>query len=214
MTMFNVRDFWPFWKDPTLYRKFTYVDKTGSMPNFISVFSYDKGSDSMLLTDFNASLDWQDTWIYRYQPGAGVVEYQDNYPHGKIVNMESPFGRPIFWGDVETIGTSSVTYPKMNPVKSWPPAFAGGIQCLAFEALLPEMTLINGKTYTDVLQMSYLQSWSGGPAGGARYWFARDTGPIRLQWIAQQKINPTTSPLIVTATMDADIEDIGGELIS
>ncbi len=214
MTMFNVRDFWPFWKDPTLYRKFTYVDKTGSMPNFISVFSYDKGSDSMLLTDFDAHLNWKDTWLYQYRPGFGVAEYQDNYPGGKKVVMDGMFGVPIGWGDFTSIGSSYINYPKMNPVKSWPPAFASGVQCVAFEAMLPSLTLDNGKTYENILQYSYLQSWDSSPAGGARYWSAEGIGPIRLQWMAQQKMNPTTSPLIITATMDADIEDIGNALIS
>jgi hypothetical protein len=82
---------------------------------------------------------------------------------------------------------------------------------VAFEALLPSLTLDNGKTYDNVLQYSYLQSWSGKAAGGARYWAALGTGPIRLAWMAQDPSNPLGKPLIVTATMDADIEDIGSE---
>jgi hypothetical protein len=207
--------YWPMWKDTNLYRKFTYVDKTGSMPNFISVFSYDKGSDSMLLTDFTAHLDYQDTWFYQYRPGFGIAEYRDDYPGGKKVVMDGMFGTPIGWGEFADIGGSYVNYPKMSPTASWPPAFASGVQCVAFEALLPSLTLDNGKTYDNVLQYSYLQAWDGKAAGGARYWAALGIGPIRLAWMAQDPSNPLGKPLIVTATMDADIEDIGsGPLVS
>jgi len=214
MTTINVRDYWPFWTDTTLYRKFTYVDVTGSMPNFISVFSYDAGSKSMLLTDFDSHLQWRDVWFYQYRPVFGVAEYQDNYPGGKKVVMDGLFGEPIGWGDKVSIGGSYVNYPKMNPAKSWPPAFASGVQCVAFEAMLPSMTLTNGHTYDNVLQYSYLQAWDGKPGGGARYWAAAGVGPIALAWMAQDPSNPTGKPLIVTARMDADVEDIGGALLS
>lgn len=210
MTTINVVEYWPFWTTPGKMRRFDYTAIDESMPPITSVFSYDTGSKSMLLTDYNAQLQIQDIWYYDYRPGkGGVAEFRDDYPtQRKKVVMDGMFGRPIFWGDVETIGTSIINYPKMNPLLSSPPAFAGGCQCVAFESFLPSLRLSNGSVYNDILQFSYLQSWDGHAAGGARYWFARGVGPIRIVWLAQDPINPTGKPLIQTSAIDADVSDI------
>lgn len=210
MTTVSVYEFWPFWKTQGKLRRFDYISVDGSMPPITSVFSYDAGSKAMLLTDYNATLQIQDIWYYDYRPGnGGVAEFKDCYPKSrKTVSMDGLFGRPIFWGEIETIGTSIVNYPKMNPLTSSPPAFAGGCQCVAFEALLPTLTLSNGHTYNDVLQFSYLQSWDGHAAGGARYWFAKGVGPIRIVWLAQDPTNPTGKPLIQTSAIDATVSDV------
>jgi hypothetical protein len=203
--------YWPFWTDPTLLRRFDYKAVDGSMPNFTSVFSYDDTMKCMKLYDYDSHLTMNDIWFYEYRKGTGVVEFRDDYPekHKKVV-MDGLLGRPIPWGDTQVVGQSLIGYPKMNPVQSWPPAFSGGCQIVVFEDLLPNLTLTNGQTYSDVLVYSYLQSWDGHPATGARYWAAAGIGPVRLQWVAQDPSNPTGKPLIQTALMDATVTDVGG----
>ena len=58
-----------------------------------------------------------------------------------------------------------------------------------------------GVVYNDVLQFTYLQSWSGKRATGARYWMAKGVGPVAVQWLAQDPKDP--QKLIETARMDA-----------
>jgi hypothetical protein len=96
----------------------------------------------------------------------------------------------------------------MDPFQSWPPAMAQGVQIVAYEELLPSFRLTNGKVYNDVLVFTYLQSWSGKPGGGARYWMAKGVGPIAVQWLAQDPTNPYSKPLIQTARMDSDVSDV------
>ena len=203
-----VPEFWPLWTTPGKLRRFDYRAIDGSMPPITSVFSYDVGTNSMLLTDYNAHLQFQDVWYYQYRPNFGIAEWRDDYPGGKKVVMDGAFGTPIGWGEWQEIGGSYVNYPKMNPLQSWPPAAAKGVQCVAYEAMLPYFKLDNGKTYNDVLQFTYLQAWDGKPGGGARYWNAKGVGPIAVQWIAQDPSDPLGKPLIQTARMDAVVTDV------
>lgn len=204
MTTINVKDYWPFWTTQGKLRRFDYVDITGSMPPITATFAYDKGTGSMLYVDYDAHLNWKDTWYYHYDPLQGVMEWRDDYPGGKKVVMSPAIG----WGNIEEIGGSYINYPKMLPFQSWPPAFSKGVQCVAYEKLLPEMTLMNGDTYKDVLVFTYLQSWSGKPAGGARYFNAFGVGPIAVQWLAQDPKDPLGKPLIETARMDATVTEV------
>lgn len=197
--------YWPFWTDPNQLRRFDYTAVDGSMPPITSVFAYDEGSKSMLYIDYDAHLTWKDTWFYQYWPQFGVAEYRDDYPGKKVV-----LSPPIGWGEWVEIGGSYVDYPKMNPFQSWPPAFAKGVQCVAYEALIPTMTLASGTSYNNVLQFTYLQSWDGKPGTGARYWMALGVGPIAVQWLAQNPTDPLGKPIIETARMDAVVTDVGG----
>lgn len=205
MSKIFIPGYWPFWNDPNKLRRFDYTAVDGSMPPITAVFSYDKGSDSMLYVDYDAHLTWKDTWYYRYQPGFGVAEYRDDYPGKKVV-----LSPPIGWGEWGEIGGSYVDYPKIDPLKSWPPAFAKGVQCVAYEALIPTMTVANGTGYNNVLQFTYLQSWDGKPGTGARYWMALGVGPIAVQWLAQDPTNPYSKPIIQTARMDAVVTEVNG----
>jgi len=203
-----VGSYWPFWTDPSYLRRFDYTAIDNSMPPLTCVFSYDKGTGSMLLIDYDSHLTYKDTWYYKYDPKFGVAEWRDDYPGKKIV-MNPPIG----WGNIQEIGGSYINYPKMNPFQSWPPAAAKGVQCVAYEALLPEFT--NTKdTYNNVLQFTYLQSWDGKPGTGARYWMAAGVGPVSLQWLAQDPKNPLGKPLIETARMDAVVTHVGSLLVS
>jgi len=210
-TLINVRNYWPFWSDPNHLRRFDYTAIDGSMPPLTSVFGYDKTMNCMKLFDYDSHLNLVDIWYYDYRPGkGGVAEFRDDYPtKDKKIVMDGLLGRPIMWGDVQSIGQSIVNYPKMNPLQSWPPSFSGGCQTVAFEDMIPSLTLANGQTYTNVLQYSYLQSWDGHPATGARYWSAFGVGPVSLQWVAQDPTNPTGKPIIQTARMDAIVTDVG-----
>lgn len=190
-------EYWPLFRSTEL-RRFDYTAVDGSMPPITSVFSYDPGSDSMLLMEYDAHLTWQDTWFYQYRPGFGIAEWRDDYP-GKKVVMDPPIG----WGDSEEIGGSYINYPKMSFFKSCPPAIAKGIQIVAYEDLLPAFTVADGTTYRDVLQQTNMQAWSGNPGGGARYWFAKGVGPVAVQWIAQDPKDPYGKPIIETSRMDA-----------
>lgn len=205
-TLINVKDYWPFWADPSHLRRFDYTAIDGSMPPITSVFTYDRGSDSMLYIDYDAHLNWKDTWYYQYRAGFGVAEWRDDYPGGKKVVMSPPIG----WGNFETIGGSYINYPKMDLFRSWPPSMAKGVQCVAYEAVLPSLMLQSGTTYKDVLQFTYLQSWDSKPGTGARYWNAKGVGPIAVQWLAQDPTSPTGKPIIQTARMDAIVTDVGG----
>lgn len=205
MTSFNVSSFWPLFTTAEL-RRFDYTAIDGSMAPITSVFSYDAGSKSMLLSDYSGGVSpvFKDKWYYQYRPGFGIAEWRDDYPGGKKVVMDAPIG----WGDTQAVGSSYINYPQMVWYQSWPIAFSKGCQIVAFENLLPTYTNTVG-TYKNVLQFTYLQSWDSKPATGARYWMAEFTGPISLQWIAQDPKNPIHNPLIVTSRMDAVISTVG-----
>jgi hypothetical protein len=201
--MVRVADYWPFWTVQGKLRRFDYTAADGSMPPITSVFAYDVGSESMLYVDYDAHLTEKDRWYYQYRQGFGVAEWRDDYPGGKKVVMNPPIG----WGDFQSIGGSYINYPQMNPLQSWPPAMAKGVQCVAYEQLLPywSNTLT---TYHDVLVFTYLQAWDGKPGGGARYWMAKGIGPVAVQWLAQDPTNPYSKPIIETARMDAVVSDV------
>ena len=95
---------------------------------------------------------------------------------------------------------------------------ASGVQIVAYEQLLPDYgftlppdgsLVIKKRKYKDVLVMTYLQSWSGKPGGGARYWMAKGIGPVSVQWLAQDPTDPYGKPLIQTARMDAVVTSVG-----
>mgnify|MGYP003335461241 CR=1 FL=1 len=129
------------------------------------------------------------------RPGFGIAEWRDDYPGGKKVVMNPPIG----WGEYAEIGGDYINYPKMSPFQSWPPAMAQGVQCVAYEALMSNWSN-TVSSYKDVLQFTYLQSWSGKPGAGARYWMAKGVGPVAVQWIAP---SPITGQPVVTARLDA-----------
>jgi len=186
--------YWPFFNSGEL-RRFDYTAIDGSMPPITSVFSYDKGTGSMLYIDYDAHLTWKDTWYYRYDIGSGVNEWRDDYPDKKVV-MSPPIG----WG--EYVEKDYITYPKMSLLQSWPPTMARGIQIVHIETLLDYW-----QTYNDVLVFTYMQAWDGKPGTGARYWMAKGVGPVAVQWLAQDPKDPT-KPMIQTSRMDANVSSV------
>lgn len=190
-----VPGYWPYFNTHE-WRRFDYTAVDGSMDPITSVFSYDASTNSMLYDDYDGKGVWKDRWYYQYRAGFGIAEWRDDYP-GKKVVMNPPIG----WGNLETVGGTYQNNPKMDPFKCWPPSFSSGQQIVAFEKILPSFLVTCGIVYQDVLQFTYLQSWGGKPATGARYWMALGVGPIAVQWIAQDPNDRTK--LIETARMDA-----------
>lgn len=197
-----VPDYWPLFKTDEL-RRFDYTAADDSMPPITAVFAYDRTTDSMLYVDYDAHLNWKDTWFYKYKPGFGISEWRDDYPGGKKVVMSPAIG----WGEYAEIGGSYVNKPQMSPLQSWPPAMSKGVQIVAYENLLSQFRTVSGVMHKDVLVMTYMQAWSGKPAGGARYWMAKGVGPVAVQWMAQDP-RDVTKPLITTSRMDAVVSSV------
>jgi hypothetical protein len=179
MSKLFIPAYWPFFKTSEL-RRFDYT--APNTPSFTSVFSYDKGSDSMLYNNYDANHAWLNRWYYRYNPGFGVAEWRDDYPNNKKVVLSPAIG----WGEFQDIGSTYINYPKFDFFKCWPPATSSGTQIVAFEQYLNAY-----KSYYDVLVFSYLQNWNGKPATGARYWMAMGVGPIATQFLTQDATDPT-----------------------
>lgn len=205
MTQIFIPDYWPRFTGSQL-RRFDYTAVDDSMPPITAVFAYNKGTDSMLYIDYDAHLTWKDTWYYKVTKD-GLMEWRDDYP-GKKVVMSPGIG----WGGVQELGGTYINYPKMNPLQSWPPAMAKGVQICAYEQLLTQFRVQTGVMYNDVLVFTYLQSWDGKPGSGARYWMAKGVGPVAVQWLAQDPTNPYTRPIIETARMDAVVSTVMGEV--
>ena len=169
--------YWPFFKSGEL-RRFDY--QAPDTPSFTSVFSYDKGSDSMLYNNYDSAGTWLNKWFYRYNPGFGVAEWRDDYPNNKKVVLNPPIG----WGEFQDVGSDYINYPKFDFFKCWPPASSSGVQIVHFEEHISQMNVM-GAYYQDVIQFTYLQNWNGKPATGARYWMALGVGPIKTQFLTQ-----------------------------
>jgi hypothetical protein len=177
MTKLFVPAYWPLFKTHEL-RRFDY--RSDSLAPFTSIFSYDVGSDSMLYNNYDPQGAWLNKWYYQYRTGFGIAEWRDDYPNNKKVVMSPPIG----WGEFQDVGSDFVNYPKFNPLQSWPPATGSGVQIVHFEDHLTSFTAAS-VTYTDVIQFTYLQSWGGKAATGARYWMALGVGPVAVQFLTQ-----------------------------
>ena len=181
--MLFVPAYWPFFKSGEL-RRFDYSNPDA--PSFTSVFSYDKGSDSMLYNNYDSAGTWLNKWYYQYRTGFGVAEWRDDYPGNKKVVLNPPIG----WGEFQEVGSDYIDYPKFDFFKCWPPAASKGVQIVHFEEQISQMNVL-GVYYQDVIKFSYLQNWNGKPATGARYWMALGVGPIKTQFLTQDAKDPT-----------------------
>ena len=181
--MLFVPAYWPFFKSGEL-RRFDYSNPNA--PSFTSVFSYDKGSDSMLYNNYDSAGTWLNKWYYQYRTGFGVAEWRDDYPGNKKVVLNPPIG----WGEFQEVGSDYVNYPRFDFFKCWPPASSNGVQLVHFEEHISQMSAL-GVYYQDVIKFTYLQNWNGKPATGARYWMALGVGPIQTQFLTQDAKDPT-----------------------
>ena len=188
---------------------FTYKAVDGSMPDIVAYFLLSDDKKDMLYVEYNAAMQWQDTWYMRHIPGQGIMEWRDDYPKGGLFGTRKKvvMNPGIGWGEWATIGSFYQNRPKMDPLSCNPPAFQTGIQTVIWESWLPEFTLSNGDKYEDILTIVYQQSW-GSKTTGARYFLAKGIGPIALQWIAPNPNKPGN--FIVTARMDAKYTVING----
>jgi hypothetical protein len=179
----HVAEYWPLFKTNEI-RRFIYSNPDAS--SFTSVFSYDRGSDSMLYNNYDSTGKWLNRWYYTYKLGFGISEWRDDYPNGKKVVLDPPIG----WGEFQAIGSTYENQPRFSFFKSWPMAFSKGEQIVAYEELLAKL-VVNGTTYFNILVMSYLQAWDGKPATGARYYMAKNIGPIAVSFLTQDGVDRT-----------------------
>jgi hypothetical protein len=181
--MLFVPAYWPFFKSGEL-RRFDYT--APDTPSFTSVFSYDKGSDSMLYNNYDSAGTWLNKWYYQYRTGFGVAEWRDDYPNNKKVVLNPPIG----WGEFQEVKSVYKNRPKFDFFSCWPPATSNGEQVVLFDEHISQMEVL-GVYYQDVIKFSYLQGWNGKPATGARYWMALGVGPIKTQFLTQDAKDPT-----------------------
>ena len=198
--MLFVPAYWPFFKSGEL-RRFDYSNPNA--PSFTSVFSYDRGSDSMLYNNYDSAGTWLNKWYYQYRTGFGVAEWRDDYPGNKKVVLNPPIG----WGEFQEVGSDYINYPKFDFFKSWPPASSNGIQLVHFEEHISQMSTL-GVYYQDVIKFTYLQNWNGKPATGARYWMALGVGPIQTQFLTQDAKDPTK--ITESVVWEAKISTVNG----
>jgi hypothetical protein len=204
--LINVPTYWPMWLNSEI-RKFYYTSSDGSLEPIYSTFSYDPTSGSILYKDYNATGVWQDTWYYYAKNGYGIAEWRDDYPQTNSIQKaifgpvkKVVMGEPIGWGQFLPIGGVYQNNPTFNAMKSCPPQFGDGWQYVKVEDLLSSYTTRHGDTYTDVLQFFYQQKWGNGKQTGARYWMAKNVGPVSIQWIG---VNPQTGQPIESVRLDA-----------
>jgi hypothetical protein len=187
--------YWPFTFSQRIIRwDYTAVD--GSMEPLVALFFYDAPSNSLVYADYDAKGVWKDNWYLRYIPGFGVAEWMDTYP-GKSVTLSPPIG----WGDMVRIGDTYTNHPAFDTFRCSPPQIGSGDQIVTFEALHPTWSNDAGKVWEDVLQISYMQRWSGGKWSGARYWLAAGLGPCAVQWQAEGD----NGEIVTVARMDGEI---------
>jgi len=198
--MLFVPAYWPFFKSGEL-RRFDYSNPNA--PSFTSVFSYDKGSDSMLYNNYDSAGTWLNKWYYQYRTGFGVAEWRDDYPGNKKVVLNPPIG----WGEFQEVGSDYVNYPRFDFFKCWPPASSNGVQLVHFEEHISQMSTL-GVYYQDVIKFTYLQNWNGKPATGARYWMALGVGPIQTQFLTQDAKDPTK--ITESVVWEAKITTVNG----
>lgn len=196
MSKIFVPAYWPMFKTAEL-RRFDY--RGTDLPSFTSIFSYDKGSDSMLYNNYDPDGKWLNKWYYRYNPGFGIAEWRDDYPGNKKVVLNPPIG----WGEFQDVGSDYINYPRFDFFKCWPPATSNGVQIVHFEQHLSTFL-----SYQDVIQFTYLQNWNGKPATGARYWMALGVGPIATQFLTQSATDPTV--ITETGRWDATVTSVNG----
>ena len=198
--MLFVPAYWPFFKSGEL-RRFDYSNPNA--PSFTSVFSYDKGSDSMLYNNYDSAGTWLNKWYYQYRTGFGVAEWRDDYPGNKKVVLNPPIG----WGEFQEVGSDYVNYPRFDFFKCWPPASSNGVQLVHFEEHISQMSTLD-VYYQDVIKFTYLQNWNGKPATGARYWMALGVGPIQTQFLTQDAKDPTK--ITESVVWEAKITTVNG----
>lgn len=204
-------DYWPR-TSPGSIQCFHYKDVgpqpdttvTATMPDMHSWFTWDNVTSSILYVDYDKDMKWKDTWYIRHRIGKGLEEWRDDNIIEKSDWKTKIFGNrnkivfrddyPINWGDEVELGKVYTNYPKSNFFACNPPQLLSGTQSFCYQERLQSF---NG--YKDVVTLIYNQSW-GKNNGGAKYWMAKNVGPIAVQWITRQG-----DKVITTNRMDATV---------
>ncbi len=192
--MINPVDFWPQYFTPATaahWAHFVYP-AVGDLPGYSSTFFYDPATKAMKLAQYDLSNNWMSNW-YLQNTQDGLFEVKDEIPQTNSF-LKSVFGpiatetysTPIGWGANGQIVGSSYPYdnrPAFSGLGCKPPQFGSGLQVVVFEGFFEEWTDPLGRTWSNVLQMFYQQSWSGGASEGARWMMPKGIGPVASQWV-------------------------------
>ena len=190
--------YWPLFTT-TEQRHFEYYSSSGQTAHFSSVFLYNSALNSMEYENFDGSGKWLNTWFYRYQPGFGIAEWQDQYPQtGPLAFLFGPvktvaMSPPIGWGEWANIGSTFTNRPSIDPLKSRPPQLGTGLQAVTFEAFDSSLKLSNGATYSNVLVFADVQIWNG-QAQETRFWMAQGIGPVAVQFFTTNSSTGLLTP--------------------
>lgn len=210
-----------YWPSPPLGRiaKFQYVDVgpepdtnvNAPMPDMHSWFVLEQKTNSILYVDYDKDMKWKDTWYIRYKIGYGVAEWRDDNIVDKSSLTTKIFGNrnkivfqdgsPIWWGDTCEIGKKYENKPKSDFFACSPPQSITGTQSFVYEKRFDSWSNKLGNTYNDVVTLLYQQAW-GSKVYGARYWMAKNIGPVAVQWISTVK-EASGSKIYITNRMDA-----------
>lgn len=202
--MFSMADYWPFDLARTGdVRVFHYTCPDNPSVFVRSAFRFDRSTGSLLL-EASSEQGRQSTWYLRHQPGFGVAEWRNDYPAtgwgGRIFGGKRiVFSEPIGWGDRLAVGHEFANGPRVDMARSRGCLPARGRQWLRLEGHHATFTTANGASYGDVIQLVYRQRF-GRKTDGARYWLARDVGPVALQWAAPR---PDTGEIVESGRFDA-----------
>lgn len=196
--MIRAEAYWPpfFYKNPKAVGMTFIYETVPNLDQWSSVFRYDANTNSMTLVQLDKDGKFMNRWYLRSDLEFGVAEWRDDVPQtgfwawfcgpNKKVVMDPAIG----WGDIIEIGKTYANQPQFSTFKCCPPQIGTGSQIIVWEQLHDQFTLHNGKSYNNVLQFLYKQSWNDGLWRGARMWMALDAlpgfgGPIANQWAAQ-----------------------------
>lgn len=133
---------------------------------------------------------WTSTWVMDYYDIRGVIETADIYPKYSYQFWTSyrttafVQGKEIFWGGVQNTGQEINAPIQIDPIKSTKfEAPTTGNQRIKYVGHYDKVTTSDGKkTYFDVLEIEYDQSFGSGKAAGWRAWHAKGIGIIQIRW--------------------------------
>lgn len=197
---FYFREYWP---QPKVGQLVINDQGIGADNKPISFITWNSGDDKVFYQEDYHDNQWKATWVNDYYDWRGLVEKADIYPKRKYQvwtdyrTVAFKPGKEIFWGYVQNVGDEFNSPIEIDPITStkfeWPQK---GNQYVKFCNQYSLFKTADGKkTYNDVIEVIYDQSFGSSPAAGARSFFAKGLGIVQLTW-------------------RYDGKDVGGPLIS